>query len=299
VLAPTFSKNKSCLRIKAPAKINLFLKVLSRRPDGFHEIKSIMQKVTLFDHLHLSRQGRSISLACPGNSVPEGPENLAYQAAMAFFSATGKSAGVQILLEKHIPVAAGLGGGSSDAAAVLLGLNLLLEAELELDRLVEVGLQLGADVPFFVYNYGCAEVAGIGERIEQIVSPVQNFWIVLVNPGLRLSTKWVYENFPLTSSANPYILAPDQNNSVDEESAPARLVEKLGNDLETVSIKRFPEIGNIKKELKLAGAAAALMSGSGPTVFGLFSEKDAAHGSYSLLAEKYGDRVFLVRPYIP
>lgn len=290
--------DSSAFSLKAPAKINLFLKVLNRRADGYHEIESLMQKVALFDELHFSRQEQDISLSCPGGRVSDGPDNLVFRAARAFMQATGTAAGVRIVLKKNIPVAAGLGGGSSDAAAVLHGLNRLLGAGLRSARLAEIGLQLGADVPFFVQDYSCAVATGIGERLRQ-VAPLRDCWIVLVNPGFPLATKWVYDNFPLTSCTNPYILARGRNRSSNYQVVSQALVEELGNDLEAVSISRYPEIGDIKRDLKKAGAAAALMSGSGPTVFGLFPDREKAQQGLGRFAEKYGDRVFLVKPYIP
>ena len=290
----TFQKEKNLsLTLKAPAKINLFLKVLKRRSDGYHEIESLMQKISLFDILHLSRQEESITLACPGSKVPEDRENLVFKAARLFFSTTGITTGVKIVLEKNIPVAAGLGGGSSDAAAALLGLNRLLGSGLDLQCLKEIGLKLGADIPFFIQGYSSAVATGIGQYLKE-VQPIQDYRILLVNPGFAVSTRWVYENFPLTSSVNPYILARGRKMAWDPG-----LFEELGNDLEAVTINRYPEIGNIKKELKKAGAAAALMSGSGPTVFGLFAGVEKAQHAFEQFAKKYGDNVFLVRPYIP
>ena len=286
------------LTLKAPAKINLFLKVLKRRPDGYHEIESVMQKITLFDILHLSRQGKAVTLFCPGSTVPEDRENIVYKAARAFFSATGAAPGIQIVLEKKIPVAAGLGGGSSDAAAVLLGLNRLMGADLELKHLMDIGLQLGADVPFFLQNYSGAIATSIGEHLQK-TEAIRDYWIVLVNPGFAVSTKWVYENFPLTSYSNPYILARGRKMPENYDIVPPGFFEELGNDLEAVTVKRYPEIGDIKKELKQAGAVAALMSGSGPTVFGLFTDKKKAQHSFRKHAKAYGDNVFLVRPYNP
>ena len=295
----TTQTNKSqSLSLKAPAKINLFLKILNRRSDGYHEIESLMQKITLFDLLHLSRQGDCVSLSCKGRPVPENRENLVYRAARAFFSATGIAPGVQIILEKKIPVAAGLGGGSSDAAAVLYGLNRLLSADLDLESLMDIGLQLGADVPFFLQDCSGAVATGIGECIQKVKS-IRDYWILLVNPCFEVSTKWAYENFPLTSSANPYILARGRKMARNFQILPPGLFEELGNDLEVVTINRYPEIGDIKKELKKAGAVTALMSGSGPTVFGLFSGKEQAQRSFEQFAKEYGDNVFLVRPYIP
>ncbi len=295
----TTQKDKiSSLTLEAPAKINLFLKVLNRRPDGYHEIESLMQKIDLFDILHLARQGEEISLSCPGSSLSEDRENLVYRAAQAFFSATGIKAGVKIILEKNIPVAAGLGGGSSDAAAVLLGMNLLFAAGLELEYLMDIGLQLGADVPFFLQDCSGAVVTGIGECIQE-VQPIRNYWILLVNPGFGVPTKWVYENFPLTSTSNPYILARGQKVTRILHAASPGLYEQLGNDLEVVTINHYPEIGEIKKELKKAGAVTSLMSGSGPTVFGLFLSEEESQRIFMQLSKKYVGNVFLARPYIP
>ena len=288
----------SSLTLKAPAKINLFLKVLSRRPDGYHEIESQMQKIDLFDILHLSRQGESISLSCPGTTLPEDKGNLVYRAAQAFFSAAELKAGVKIILEKNIPIAAGLGGGSSDAAAVVVGLNILFKTSLSRERLIDIAGPLGADVPFFVQESSAAVATGIGDCIQQ-VEPIKGFSIVLVNPGFEVSTKWVYENFPLTSSSNPYILARGQNVSEKNHDAAPDIYEELGNDLEVVTINHYSEIGNIKKELKKAGAVTSLMSGSGPTVFGLFLSEEGARRNYMQLSRKYGGNVFLTRPYIP
>jgi 4-diphosphocytidyl-2-C-methyl-D-erythritol kinase len=288
----------SGLTLKAPAKINLYLKVLNRRSDGYHEIESLMQKVELFDILHLSRQGESIALSCPGASLSEDQGNLVYRAAQAYFSATGISKGIRIILEKNIPIAAGLGGGSSDAAAVVIGLNTLLNSNLKLEQLIDIARPLGADVPFFVQNCSAAKVTGIGDCIQQ-VEPILGFSILLVKPGFGVSTKWVYENFPLTSNSNPFILARGQNVTQDLYGAALSLFEELGNDLEVVTINRYPEIGDIKKELKKAGAAISLMSGSGPTVLGLFSSEEDAQRGFTLLSEKYGGNVFLTRPYIP
>jgi 4-diphosphocytidyl-2-C-methyl-D-erythritol kinase len=295
----TIQKDKiSSLTLKAPAKINLFLKVLNRRPDGYHEIESLMQKIDLFDTLHLSRQGEAISLSCPDTALPEDQENLVYRAAQAFFSATGVKAGVKIILEKNIPVAAGLGGGSSDAAAAVIGLNTLFNANLDREQLIDIARPLGADVPFFVQDCSAAMATGIGDCIQQ-VEPIKRVSIVLVNPGFGVSTKWVYENFPLTSGSNTYILARGQKVTKNFHVAVPSLYEEFGNDLEVVTISRYPGIEDIKKELKKAGAATSLMSGSGPTVFGLFlSEEDAKH-SIMQLSKKYRGNVFLTKPYIP
>ena len=292
------NENTSSLTLKAPAKINLFLKILSRRSDGYHEIESLMQKIELFDFLQLKMQGEGIALSCPGTTLPEDKGNLVYRAAEAFFAATGIRAGIKIVLKKNIPIAAGLGGGSSDAATVVMGLNKLLNAGLDREELQDIARPLGADVPFFVEDCSAALATGIGDCLQQI-DPLQVNSIVLVNPGFKVSTKWVYENFPLTSNSNPYILARGRNVSKNFYASTLDLYEEIGNDLETVTINRFPGIGDIKKELKMGGAATSQMSGSGPTVFGLFYSKEAAQSSYMQLSAKYGGNVFLARPYIP
>jgi 4-diphosphocytidyl-2-C-methyl-D-erythritol kinase len=291
-------KNTSTLTLKAPAKINLFLKILSRRSDGYHEIESLMQKIELFDFMDLSRREEGISLSCPGTALPEGRGNLVYRAAEAFFSATGIRAGVRIVLKKNIPIAAGLGGGSSDAATVVIGLNKFFNAQLGLKQLRDIARPLGADVPFFVQDCSAGLATGIGDCIQQ-VEPVQIKSIVLVNPGIEVSTKWVYENFPLTSNSNPYILARGRKVSENFYAEAPGLFEEIGNDLETVTINRYPGIGDIKKKLKKAGATTSLMSGSGPTVFGLFRYEEDAQRIFVKLSEEYGKDVFLARPYIP
>jgi len=298
VKIPTPTGGSSGLILKAPAKINLFLKIMRRRADGYHEIESLMQKITLFDVLQLVRQGEEINLSCPDSKVSADRENLVYRAAEAFFSTTGIAPGVRIILEKNIPVAAGLGGGSSDAATVLVGLNRLLAADLTPETLADIGLRLGADVPFFVMDFSAAVATGIGACLQEVKS-LHDCWILLVNPGFGVSTKWVYENFPLTSCSNPYILARGRQMDRNFTVVSPELFEELGNDLETVTIGRYPEIGDIKKELKKAGAVAALMSGSGPTVFGLFPGKEEAQRSFVRFGTEYEDNVFLVRPYTP
>ena len=286
------------LTVKAPAKINLFLRVVGRRPDGYHEIESFMQKVELADQLHFFTGGEKISLTCPGTDLPEDEGNLAFKAAQLFFQTVGRQPRVRIVLEKNIPVAAGLGGGSSDAAAVLHGLNCLFAENLAQDQLQEMALNLGADVPFFVKPCSAAMATGVGERLQETES-LTDIWIILVNPGFAVSTKWVYANLPLTTNSNPYILARGRKLPGDFFSNLLALTTGQGNDLEAVTLKRFPQIGEIKEQLKQAGAAGALMSGSGPTVFGLFLSEETAVNSLKIFDRQYGKNVFLTKPYIP
>lgn len=284
------------ITIEAPAKINWYLAIKNRRPDGYHELETGMQRLRLADILHISiAEKRGVRLSCPGSDLPADENNLAYRAAKVFFEKVRKEQGVEIVLNKKIPVAAGLGGGSSDAAAVLRGLNILFAAGLGVEQLLELARPLGADVPFFVMNYNAAWATGIGDHLEE-VSPLFVDWIVLVNPGFPVSTKWVYENFALTTRGNPYILGREIEYAKQQGMFVKNATPKLFNDLESVTISRFPEIGTIKAELLANGAIGALMSGSGPTVFGLFKDKGDAVHSYESFKYRYGNNVFLTRP---
>lgn len=288
------------LEILAPAKVNLYLGVLGKRTDGYHEIVSVMQKLDLTDRLLLSREGRGVTLHCPASPLPEDHDNLCWKAARAFFDRTGLPDTVRITLHKRIPVAAGLGGGSSDAAAVLLGLNRLCAAGLSEAALLTMAAPLGADVPFFVSGHHAALATGTGTELQPITEPT-GYWLVLVNPGISVSTRWVYENLVLTSADNPYKLSgyshrPEYAASlVAAGLCPGPDTPPLFNDLEAVTVARYPVIQSIKEQLLGHGATVALMSGSGPTVFGLFHQYDLAASSWARFQELYPE-VFLVSP---
>jgi 4-diphosphocytidyl-2-C-methyl-D-erythritol kinase len=290
------------LTVQAPAKINLLLQVTGRRPDGYHELISVMQKLRLADTLFVQLTGGVISLTCSDPALPVDQDNLAWRAARLFFRRRGRAGGARIALEKKIPVAAGLGGGSSDAAAVLLALNRLCRAGLTEGELADLGLELGADVPFFVRSAPAALARGIGERLTPTAGLAGGL-VLLVNPGFPVSTKWVYETLALTSAGNPYILAPESvpltsgnfvAGSLDADSLPASF---FVNDLEAVTIARYPEIGRIKESLLGLGARVALMSGSGPTVFALFARKAAAQAALGHFQPIYAGGVFLTEPW--
>ena len=281
------------LTCEAPAKINLYLAIKGKRPDGFHDLETRMVKITLADRLHLALRDSGITVLCPESDLPTGEGNLVYRAAKSFFTALGTGGGVAIVLEKKVPIAAGLGGGSSDAAAVLRGLNTLYGLPFSVGQLVELARPLGADVPFFVDDCVAAWATGIGDKIQaEAVSPAD--WIVLVNPGFPVSTKWVYENFTLTTDGNPYILGREFVHGKDACAGPGNL--PLYNELEAVTIRKYPELGRIKDELLADGAHGALMSGSGPTVFGLFEDEAQAQKSVARFAQRFPRNVFLARP---
>jgi len=293
------------LVLTPPAKINLYLKVLGRREDGYHLLATLMQKIDLCDTITLSRtETPGIHLQCPDSSLPENKENIVYRTAELFFEEQGnvlsKTQGVTIVLQKKIPVAAGLGGGSSDAAAVLRGLNRLFHTGCGPDQLAEMGLRLGADVPLFVHDWPVAWATGIGEQLSP-ARGLDDGWLLLVNPDFPVSTKWVYENLALTAKEKKINLKNSHCNVEQGEavSSPDRpfLSDDLHNDLEQVTIQKYQEIDRIKKQLLQAGAQGALMSGSGPTVFAIFREQDLdlARQCQGLFLKTY-KQVYLVRP---
>jgi 4-diphosphocytidyl-2-C-methyl-D-erythritol kinase len=279
------------VEIAAPAKINLCLRVVARRPDGYHEIESVMCPVGLYDHLTLS-PGDEIAIRCDAAHVPTDDTNLAHRAATLFFDAlanTGRrplAAGVHIALRKQIPVGAGLGGGSSDAAAVLTGLNRIHGAPFDGDRLRSMALLLGADCPFFV-DARPALATGIGEALHP-VSNLPKYKAIIIYPGLHISTAEVYKKLKLR-------LTKDQKktNYSDFTGPNFDVRHYLSNDLEAVTENAHPEINAAKSLLNQNGALGALMSGSGSSVFGLFSAEQEARRAFAALPRRSGWQYFL------
>ncbi|MEW6327204.1 MAG: 4-(cytidine 5'-diphospho)-2-C-methyl-D-erythritol kinase [Thermodesulfobacteriota bacterium] len=274
-----------CPILYAPAKINLFLKVTGERPDGYHSLFTLFQKVTLFDHIIIRKAEKGINLSCPEGTVPEDETNIAYQAASFFYKITGLSPGVDIEIRKNIPVAAGLGGGSSDAACVLKGLQELYGNPCTRDEVSSIGSKLGADVPFFFEPCTMAVGRGIGDQLEPIPSP-SPLWFVLISPCFPVSTKWVYENLKLTTRENLFIFSPEDVVNIERF---------LHNDLEEVTASQYPVIHIMKEYLLSYGAEGALMTGSGPTVFGLFKDEGKARLARERLASNTDWAVYLVR----
>ena len=277
------------LNILCPAKANLFLKVMEKRGDGYHELRSLMQPVELFDDVILTvSKGDGITLECDVDSVPSGTENLAWKAAALFLKETGIKRAVSIILKKRIPSGGGLGGGSSDAAGGLTGLNAILRAGLDEERLKAMASGLGSDVPFFILR-GPAFVYGRGEILERVTLP--RLYYVLVNPGLHISTAWAYGNLDLTKKTKDNILIVSKGLAGSKE----KIAGLLENDLEGAVMGEYPVIAVLKSLLKKAGAKGALMSGSGSTVFGLFFEEREATEAITRLKGKLpaGCEVFL------
>lgn len=288
------------LAVEAPAKINLSLRIIGKRPDGYHQLESLMLKLALADRLLLKRREDDRFLfRCGGELgelLPADENNLVVRAARAFFAHTGLPAGVEMQLEKKVPVAAGLGGGSSDAAATLLGLNELCGTSLSQAELAVLAAPLGADVPFFVQPAAAAWAEGIGEILTPTPTPEVG-WILLVNPGFAVSTQWVYQNFRLTTGHDPFILGRPMRPAKSAGSREKKWLGRLHNDLESVTLARWPELVRIKEELTANGAGGALMSGSGPTMFGLFADQAAAEQCREKMQTRY-PQVFLTRPLV-
>ncbi len=280
--------NQSSIKVQSPAKLNIRLKVTGRRADGYHELVSIMVPVTLFDQIELKTdQSEGIHIACQGFSVPENEDNLIFRAAQAFFSKTGLAPNLSINLTKNIPVAAGLGGGSSNAACTLKVLNEMWSNPLTIQDLEDVAVNLGADVPFFLHSKPCV-ARGIGEILEPI-EKWPKFWYVIVKPPISVSTAWAYKNLKLKLTTDEYLYILFQLTK-----GMSRIADILENDLETVTAAHYPVINTIKEDLVDAGAEGALMSGSGPSVFGIFrSENQALSAKRHLASRKLGE-VFAV-----
>lgn len=279
--------------LKTPAKINLSLRVLGRRPDGYHELDSIMQMVGLYDEISIEDHPDTIAVHTSGATLPDGPGNLAYDAAAALAKAAGSARGASIRLVKRIPLGAGLGGGSSDAAAVLDGLNRLWGLGWPRARLAELGATLGSDVPFF-FAGPTAHVSGRGECVRRMARPrmvgegARCDWVVLVNPGFAVSTRWAFD--ALRAPPFDATFGLTKANSADtiprspEAPAPPYPAE---NSLESVTATPYPVILEMKRMLKEAGASVVLMSGSGPTVFGLFSDRRQAKAGLTTRPETW------------
>ena len=289
------SLRKCILHLKAPAKVNLILRVLSRRDDGYHELESWMQKINLFDELTVEiLDSPEIGLTCNDADLPSDESNLVWRAASLFFRSSkwAKDRGAAITLKKNIPVSAGLGGGSSDAGTLLRGLNDFFGEEFTAANLIDMGKSLGADVPFFTVRHQSVLAYGIGEKMLP-VSPLANCTFILVNPGISVSTKEIFQKFALTRFDKNSTLTGFRKTRTEDLALSA-----LENDLEKVTIELFPVVGDIKEKLRSAGADAVLMSGSGPTVFGVFTGS-APHGENKLtdianqLKQQYGDKVYI------
>ena len=262
------------IRLRSYAKINWTLDVLFRREDSYHELRTLYQTVSLHDELFLSATSGEIEIACKDPRVPCDGTNLAHRAAVLLREQTGTQAGVHIEIDKRIPVAAGLGGGSSNAAAVLIGLSRLWQVGVPAESLVEIGMALGSDVPFFLVG-GTALGVGRGEEVYP-VEEVTSDSLVLVNPGFAVSTADAYARLSRLTRRDPVRIIPLTSLAAKGNS---ELPLAASNDLEEVVEAAHPEIAEVKRRLLSLGARRALMSGSGATVFGVFDNLHSAEAA--------------------
>lgn len=269
------------LKKKAYGKINLGLDVLRKRPDGYHEVKMIMQMVSVYDELTFRKvSGQGIWITSNKEELPNNENNLIYKAAKLMLERLGSSQGISVILEKNIPIAAGMAGGSTDAAATLLGLNQLLEGNIPMEELLAMAVKIGADVPYCILQK-TALAEGIGEVLTPLPAPPACS-LLIGKPDINVSTKYVYENLQVnTLKQHPDI---DGMRRAIEEQDLNGITSRMGNVLETVTIEKYPVIGEIKEAMLKAGALNALMSGSGPTVFGIFDSKEQAERAEKKIA---------------
>ena len=278
---------------KAYAKVNIGLDVLRRREDGYHEVKMIMQTVNLFDNLSIEDfddDNGTIVISANQDTIPVNEDNLIYKAAKLLLDEFSISKGVKIHLEKNIPVAAGMAGGSTDAAATLIGINDIFSLGLSTEELMKRGVKIGADVPYCIMG-GTALSEGIGEVLSEIKGFPQCH-VLIAKPPINVSTKYVYENL----HANELKYHPDIDGLIEliKKGDLYGIASKMENVLETVTVKEYPIIEEIKTFMKENGAINSIMSGSGPTVFGLFDDKEKAEKAFLKIKEKnYTNQIYL------
>ena len=282
------------ITVFAPAKINVTLRILDRRPDGFHNLWSIMQTVALEDEvqIRLRADRQDIQLRCDATQLAADQSNLVYRAAAAVLARAQQSIGLDIELRKRIPMGAGLGGGSSDAAATIIGLNHLLRLEWSPTQMADVGQSLGSDVPFFLFAPS-AFVAGRGETVRPVVVEGAR-WVVLVNPGFGVNTKWAYQELAATRTVvTPLSLVQRE---LDRQSLVrwAQLIAAAENDFEAPVFAAQGKLREIKRSLQAHGAEIALLSGSGATVFGVFADEARARLAQAQFVSEGLINVFVV-----
>lgn len=283
------------INLKAYAKVNLALDIIGKRPDGYHDVSMIMQTIALHDKIKITINNENkINIKTNLYYLPSNSNNIVYKATELFFSQLNLKSGVNIDILKQIPVSAGLGGGSADAAATFIGLNKLFRQNLSTSELMALGVKIGADVPFCILK-GTALSEGIGEILSPL-NPMPDGYFVIVKPPISVSTKEVYENLNLhTNYTRPdidLIIQHINNNNI------TRLASSMANILESVTESKHQIIKEIKEELLRHNALGSIMSGSGPSVFGVFENEQGAKNAFLKLKEKYHNfEIFISKPY--
>ncbi len=283
------------IKVKALAKVNLGLDVLRKREDGYHEVRMVMQTVHLYDLLEIRKTAEpGIAIKTNLDFLPVNENNLIYKAAKLLYDAYGMKEGIAVNLQKHIPVAAGMAGGSTDAAAMLYGMNKLFCLKLKQAKLMELGVKIGADVPYCLMR-GTALAEGIGEKLKSL-PPMPKCPVLIAKPGISVSTKYVYENLEL----NGHTVHPDINAQIlaIRRKDLKAVAGHMGNLLETVTVSKYPVINEIKRCMTECGALGAMMSGSGPTVFGLFEDGQTAKRACETLRDsQLAKQIYLTSIY--
>ncbi len=283
------------IEIKAPAKINLWLEIRSRRPDGYHDIESVMQTVTLCDTLTFAKSD-AIAITCSESTLDCGESNLCHRAARLFFESLGISGGARIHIKKRIPIAGGLAGGSTDAAATLRGLNQLYNTNLSIDQLCEMGVKIGADVPFCL-RQGILVTRGIGDRFAPC-SRLPKCCILIANAGEGVSTPWAYGKLDEMYDFANRLIDVNAFTEVIHNGDLAEIAKGMTNIFESAILPIRPEAAKLKEIMRNGGALRALMSGSGPSVFGIFDNNDSAEATKRRLTE-LGIAAHICEPLYP
>lgn len=283
------------ISLKALAKINLGLDVVRRREDGYHEVRMVMQTIHLYDRLEMEKTATpGIELSTNLSYLPVNENNLVYRAGKLLMDEFGIAEGIKVYLNKRIPVAAGMAGGSTDAAAMLYGMNELFGLGLSREQLMERGVKIGADVPYCLMR-GTALAEGIGEKLTPL-APMVKCPVLIAKPAISVSTKFVYQNLKLDADTKH----PDIDRLIKDIRAQdlGAIAGDMGNVLESVTIPNYPVIAQIKEQMMDSGAINAMMSGSGPTVFGLFEEEETAQAAYQKMKESgLAKQVYLTTIY--
>ncbi len=270
-------------QIKAYAKINLGLDVLGRLENGYHEVKMVMQTVGIYDELTLTRTENGITVTTDNEELPTDDNNLIYKAARIMMEEYQLEGGIQIHLKKNIPIAAGMAGGSTDAAATFKGISRLYDLDCTLEELMKLGVRVGADVPYCILG-GTALAEGIGEKLTSL-NPAPDCYVLVIKPDINVSTRYVYEHL----DAEGVTEHPDIDgmvNAIWEESLQG-ILDRMGNVLESVTVKKYPVINDLKKRMRTLGALNSMMSGSGPTVFGIFVNERLAREAFEQMKQEY------------